>query len=53
MNLTVPQQQKGPALSADRDSPFAEFTLSEANVLRVTRGECSNGQGQFVQIEPA
>jgi hypothetical protein len=39
-------------LSADRDRPFAEFTLSEANGLRVTRGDCSNGQGQFVQIEP-
>jgi len=52
MHLTVPHQQKGPALSADRDRPFAEFTLSEAKGLRVTRGECSNGQGQFVQIEP-
>ncbi len=31
-------------LSADRDRPFAS--------LRVTRGDCSNGQGQFVQIEP-
>jgi hypothetical protein len=29
-------------LSASRDSPFAEFTLSEANVLRVTgiRSKC-------------
>ncbi len=28
-------------LSADRDRPFAEFPLSEANVLRVTRCDCS------------
>src|SRR5260370_39017811 len=40
-------------LAADRDRPFAEFPLSEANGLRVTRGDCcSNGQVQFVQIEP-
>ncbi len=39
-------------LSASRDRPVAEFPLSEAHVLRVTRGDCSNGQGQFVQIEP-
>jgi hypothetical protein len=32
-------------LAADRDRPFAEFPLSEANGLRVTRGDCSNGQG--------
>jgi len=50
MHVTVPQHQQGPALSrlraakdlsVDRDRPFAEFTLSEANVLRVTRGDCS------------
>src|SRR6266436_3932537 len=61
MHLTVPHQQQGPALSrlraakdlaADRDRPFAEFTLSGANVLRVTRDDCSNGQVQFVQFEP-
>ncbi len=39
-------------LTADRDRPFAEFTLSGAHVLRVTRGDGSNGQVQFVQIEP-
>ena len=39
-------------LAAARDRPFAEFTLSEAHVLRVTLCDCSNGQGQFVQIEP-
>src|SRR5260370_32380241 len=31
-------------LAADRDRPFA--------ALRVTLCDCSNGQGQFVQIEP-
>src|SRR6266446_1936270 len=31
-------------LAADRDRPFA--------ALRVTRCDCSNGQGRFVQIEP-
>jgi hypothetical protein len=31
-------------LAADRDRPFA--------ALMVTEGDCSNGQGQFVQIEP-
>src|SRR5258707_14930025 len=39
-------------LSADRARPCAEFTLSEANGLRVTGCDCSNCQGQFVQIEP-
>jgi len=39
-------------LSAYQDRPFAEFTLSEANGLRVTLYDCSNGQVQFVQIEP-
>jgi hypothetical protein len=39
-------------LAADRDRPFAEFTLSEAHGLRVTGCDGSNGQGQFVQIEP-
>jgi len=61
MHVTGPQHQQGPALScfaaaqhlaAARDRPFAEFTLSEANGLRVTRGDCINGQVQFVQIEP-
>ncbi len=28
-------------LAADRDRPFAEFTLSVANVLRVTLLDCS------------
>jgi hypothetical protein len=35
-----------------RDRPFAEFTLSEANVLRVTLGDCLNCQGLFFTIEP-
>ena len=61
MNLTVPHHQQDPALSrlreakdlaAYRDRPFAEFPLSEANGLRVTRGDCSNGQGLFFTIEP-
>jgi hypothetical protein len=39
-------------LSADRDRPFAEFTLSVANGLRVTLCDCSNGQGLFFTIEP-
>jgi hypothetical protein len=39
-------------LSADRDRPFAEFTLSGANVLRVTLCDCLNGQALFFAIEP-
>ncbi len=39
-------------LAADRDRPFAEFTLSGANGLRATLCDCSNCQVQFVQIEP-
>src|SRR5260370_38806565 len=39
-------------LAAARDSPFAEFPLSEAHGLSGTRGDGSNGQVQFVQIEP-
>jgi len=39
-------------LAADRDRPFAEFTLSEANGLRVTGCDSSNGQGFFFTIEP-
>jgi len=61
MNLTVPKStaRSSPVmlsaakhLAASRDRPFAEFTLSEAHVLRVTRYDCSNSQVQFVQIEP-
>src|SRR5260370_38897361 len=39
-------------LSADRDRPFAEFTLSAANGLRVTGCDSSHGQGFFFTIEP-
>jgi hypothetical protein len=39
-------------LAADRDRPFAEFTLSEANGLRVTWCDCANDQGLFFTIEP-
>jgi hypothetical protein len=39
-------------LCAYRDRPFAEFTLSGANVLRVTRCGCSNCQVLFFKIEP-
>jgi hypothetical protein len=39
-------------LCAERDRPFAEFTLSATNGLRVTRCNCSNRQVQFVKIEP-
>jgi len=39
-------------LAAARDRPFAEFTLSGANVLRVTGCDSSNGQGFFFTIEP-
>jgi hypothetical protein len=39
-------------LAADRDRPFAEFTLSEAHGLRVTLCDCSNGQGLFFTSEP-
>ncbi len=39
-------------LCAYRARPFAEFTLSEANVLRVTRCDCSTCQGLFFKIEP-
>ena len=39
-------------LAADRDRPFAEFTLERSEGLRVTRYDGSNGQEPFVQIEP-
>ncbi len=53
MNLTVPQLperccpvilSEAKDLTANRDRPFAS--------LRVTHRDCSNGQEQFVQIEP-
>jgi len=40
-------------LSASQDRPFAEFALSEANGLRVTRGACSNGQVLFFKVNLA
>src|SRR6266566_1909024 len=39
-------------LGAHRARPFAEFTLSGTNVLRVTLGDCSNCQELFFTIEP-
>jgi hypothetical protein len=39
-------------LAVDREKPFAEFTLSAANGLRVTLGDWSNGQGLFFTSEP-
>jgi hypothetical protein len=39
-------------LAANRDRPCAEFPLSEAHGLRVTRCDCSNSQGFFFTIEP-
>jgi hypothetical protein len=39
-------------LSANRDRPFAEFTLERSEGLRVTRCDCSHGQGPFFTIEP-
>jgi len=40
-------------LTADRARPFAEFTLSEANGLRVTVCDSSNGQGPFFKLNLA
>src|SRR6266851_4410937 len=40
-------------LCARRARPFAEFPLSEANGLRVTRGDCSNGQVLFFTLNLA
>ncbi|SRR6266849_9689079 len=40
-------------LAAARDRPFAEFTLSEAHGLRVTRGNCSNWHGLFFTLNLA
>jgi len=40
-------------LTADRARPFAEFTLSEANGLRVTGCDSSNGQGPFFKLNLA
>jgi len=34
-------------LFAQRARPFAQFPLSEAHGLRLTRGDRSNGQGLF------
>jgi TIR domain len=39
-------------LAADRDRPFAEFTLSATNGLRVTLRDSSNCQALFFTIEP-
>jgi hypothetical protein len=39
-------------LAAYRDRPFAECTLSEANVLRVTLHDSSNCQALFFTLEP-
>src|SRR5260370_8672219 len=39
-------------LAAARDRPFAEFTLSGANVLGVTGCDESHGQGLVFPIEP-
>src|SRR5260370_36900812 len=39
-------------LAAARNRPIAEFTLSEAHVLRVTLCDCSNGQALFFTLEP-
>ena len=39
--------------SAYRARPFAEFPLSGAHVLRMTRGDCSNGQGLFFTLNLA
>jgi hypothetical protein len=39
-------------LVAHRDRPLAEFTLSEANVLRVTLCNRSNGHGLCFTLEP-
>jgi hypothetical protein len=39
-------------LAAYRDRPFAECTLSEANVLRVTLRDSSNCQALFFTLEP-
>jgi hypothetical protein len=38
-------------LCADRVRPFAELTLSSANVLRLTLCDCSNRQGLCFTIE--
>src|SRR5262245_37627130 len=39
-------------LAADQDRPYAEFTLSAANGLRVTRCDCSSCHGLFFKVEP-
>jgi hypothetical protein len=39
-------------LGADHDRPFAEFTLSATNVLRVTLCDCSNCQELIFTLEP-
>src|SRR5260370_36156297 len=39
-------------LAAARDRPFAEFPLSEAHGLGVTRGDCSTCYGLFFTSEP-
>src|SRR5713101_432500 len=39
-------------LAADRNRPFAEFTLERSGGLRVTWCDCSNCQGLFFTIEP-
>ncbi len=39
-------------LAADRDRPFAEFTLERSEGLRVTWCDWSHGQGLVFTIEP-
>src|SRR5713101_6476588 len=59
LDRSSPTERSGPVilseakdLCAYRDRPSAEFTLSEANGLRVTLRDCSNCQGLFFKIEP-
>ncbi len=40
-------------LAADRDRPFAEFTLERSEGLRVTRWDWSNGHVLFFKLNHA
>ena len=45
-----PERSEG---SRPSGRPFAQFPLSAANGLRMTRGDCSNGQGPFFKLNLA
>jgi len=53
MNVTVPQQQQGPALSCWAQRSISLPIATDPSLRGgVTLCDCSNGQGLFFTIEP-